>query len=96
MNVALFGATARQWRDANPDLEGNMRDHATIEQLLALSNLESLNAEPIRMGWAQSERIQQLNKSAITQMQTLINAAQKLKRAAGEKKDPDDPEQIEK
>lgn len=83
LNVALFGMTARQWRDANPTLEGNMRDHATIEQLLVLSNMESINAELIRMGLSQSERVKQLNQTAITQMQTLTNASQKLLQELG-------------
>ena len=71
LNVALFGQTAKQWRDANPTLDGNMRDHATIEQLLVLANLESLNAEFIHMNLAQGERIQRLNEIAIRQMKTL-------------------------
>ena len=78
LNVALFGRTAKQWRDANPQLEGNMRDHATVEQLLVLANLESLNAELIRLGWAAPERLQQLNKTAIAQMKSLTAAARKL------------------
>src|SRR6266571_3215044 len=57
LNVALFGHTARQWRDANPELDGNMRDHATIEQLLVLANLESLNAEFIHMALPSGERL---------------------------------------
>ncbi len=71
LNVALFGQTAKQWRDANPTLDGNMRDHATIEQLLVLANLESLNAEFIHMHLPQSERVKRLNEIAIRQMQTL-------------------------
>ena len=57
INVALFGKTARQWRDSNPDLEGNMREYATIEQLLVLANIESMNAELIHMGMTQGERL---------------------------------------
>lgn len=57
LNVALFGLTAKQWREANAALEGNMRDHATIEQLLVLANMESLNAEFIHMGLSQGERL---------------------------------------
>src|SRR5450759_1934330 len=53
LNVALFGQTAKQWRDANPKLEGNMRDYATIEQLLVLANIEGMNAELIHMGLSQ-------------------------------------------
>ena len=96
LNVALFGATARKWRDANPDLDGNMRDHASIEQLLVLSNLESINAELIRMGCSQSERIQQLNKSAITQMQTLTSVAQKLQQTSSKINPPDKPKRVRK
>jgi len=71
LNVALFGQTARQWRDANTDLDGNMRDHATIEQLLVLANLESMNAEFIHMALPQGERLKRLNQIAIRQMRTL-------------------------
>lgn len=78
LNVAIFGQTAKQWKDANPDLSGNQRDNATIHQLLVLANLESLNAELIRMGLQQSARIQQLNQSAIAQLQSLANAALRL------------------
>jgi hypothetical protein len=73
LNVALFGITAKQWRDANPNAEGNIRDGATIEQLVVLSNLESINAVLIHQGLQQSERLLQLNKIAITQMKSLIN-----------------------
>ncbi len=71
LNVALFGQTAKQWRDANPTLDGNMRDHATIEQLLVLANIEGMNAEFIHMRLAQGERLKRLNQIAIRQMQTL-------------------------
>ncbi len=71
LNVALFGHTAAEWRSQNPGQQGNMRDHATIEQLLVLANLESLNAELIHMGLAQSERLGRLNQIAIRQMQIL-------------------------
>jgi hypothetical protein len=71
LNVALFGKTAKQWRDENPDSEGNIRDYSTIEQLLVLANLESLNAEFIRMGLPQSERLVKLNQTAIRQMKSL-------------------------
>ena len=71
LNVALFGQTARQWRDANPKLDGNMRDHATIEQLLVLANLEGMNAEFIHMALPQGDRLKRLNQIAIRQMQTL-------------------------
>ena len=72
LNVALFGMTAIQWRMANPDKEGNMRDYATLEQLVVLSNMESLNAVFIRQGLSSAERLQQLNQIAITQMRSLI------------------------
>jgi len=71
LNVALFGHTARQWRDANPKLEGNMRDYASIEQLLVLANIEGMNAEFIHMGLTQGERLKRLNEIAIRQMRTL-------------------------
>ena len=75
LNVALFGQTARQWRDANPTLYGNMRDHAAIDQLLVLANLESMNAEFIHMNLPQGERLKRLNQIAIRQMQTLAGYA---------------------
>ena len=78
LNVALFGPTARQWRDANPKLDGNMRDHATIEQLLVLANLESLNAELIHMALPSAERLTKLNAIAIRQMRTLTASAARL------------------
>jgi hypothetical protein len=73
LNVALFGLTAKQWREANPDAEGNIRDHAPLEQLVVLSNLESLNSVLIRQGLSQPERLQKLNEIAITQMRTLLS-----------------------
>lgn len=75
LNVAMFGQTAKAWRDANPTLDGNMRDHATIEQLLVLANIEGMNAEFIHMGLAQGERLRRLNAIAIRQMQVLITAS---------------------
>jgi KilA-N domain len=72
LNMALFGITAKQWRDKNPDVSGNIRDEATIEQLVVLSNLESINAVLIHQGLSQSERLTQLNKIAITQMKSLL------------------------
>ena len=71
LNVALFGQAAQQWRAANPKLEGNMRDYATIEQLLVLANIEGMNAEFIHMQLPQGERLKRLNQIAIRQMQTL-------------------------
>ncbi len=74
LNVALFSRTAKQWRDSNPTLDGNMRDHATIEQLLVLANIEGMNAEFIHMRLAQRERLKRLNAIAIRQMQLLLSA----------------------
>ena len=79
LNVALFGQTAKQWRDAHPDAEGNLRDHAPLEQLVVLTNLESLNSVLIRQGLPQPERLRKLNEIAITQMRTLL-AANNVKR----------------
>ena len=75
LNVALFGQTAQQWREANPKLENNMRDYATIEQLLVLANIEGMNAEFIHMGLLHGERLKRLNQIAIRQMQTLTHAS---------------------
>lgn len=72
LNVALFGITAAQWRQANPDQAGNMRDAATLEQLVVLSNLESINAVLIHQRLAAPERLAQLNAIAITQMRSLV------------------------
>jgi hypothetical protein len=72
LNVALFGQTAKQWRDDNPALEGNMRDYASIEQLLVLANIEGMNAELIHMGLTQGDRLKRLNEIAIRQMKTLM------------------------
>lgn len=71
LNVALFGQTAKQWRDANKNSEGNIRDYGTIEQLLVLANLESMNAEFIRMNLPQAERLKKLNQIAIQQLKSL-------------------------
>ncbi|MDO9341585.1 MAG: KilA-N domain-containing protein [Bacteroidales bacterium] len=72
LNVALFGLTAKQWRDENPKAEGNIRDMASIEQLVVLSNLESINAVLIHQGLQQRERLKQINSIAITQMKSLL------------------------
>ncbi|MBL1408235.1 hypothetical protein [Sphingobacterium faecale] len=79
--MALFGVTAKQWCESNPELKGNMRDEATIEQLVVLSNLESINALLIQQGLPQSHRLIELNKVAITQMKSLLQsqAIKKLK-----------------
>jgi hypothetical protein len=71
LNVALFGKTAKQWRDANPKQEGNIRDYANIEQLLVLANMESMNAEFIRMELPQGQRLIKLNQIAIAQLKSL-------------------------
>lgn len=81
LNVALFGITAKDWRENNPKEKGNIRDVASLEQLVVLSNLESINALLIQQGLTQSDRLIQLNKVAITQMKSLIEttAIKKLK-----------------
>jgi hypothetical protein len=81
LNVALFGMTAKEWRDMNIDKIGNIRDYATLEQLVVLSNMESINALLIRQGLQQNERLIELNKVAITQMKSLLesNSMKKLK-----------------
>lgn len=71
LNVAMFGITAKEWREANPDKEGNIRDYATINELICLSNMENLNAVFINDGMAQTERLIKLNQIAIQQMKVL-------------------------
>ena len=71
LNMALFGFTAKDWRDTHPDLQGNVRDYATVNQLICLSNMESLNSVLINDGVPQSERLQKLNQIAISQMTVL-------------------------
>ena len=78
LNVALFGKTAKMWRDENPDLKGNIRDYASIQQLIILINLESMNSELIKLGLSQSERAVHLNKMAIEQLTTLNKYDNKL------------------
>ena len=73
LNVAMFGMTAREWREANPELKGNIRDYASINQLICLSNMENLNAVFINDGLSQRERLEKLNKIAIQQMKVLEN-----------------------
>jgi hypothetical protein len=75
LNMALFGKTASDWRNENPGTEGNIRDYATLEQLVVLTNLESLNAVLIEQGLPSSDRLLQLNKIAIQQLKTLFNHA---------------------
>jgi hypothetical protein len=79
LNTALFGKTARQWRDEYPRQNGNIRDYATIEQLVVLSNMESTNALLIHQGLTQSERLIQLNQMAITQMKSLLSHKMSVK-----------------
>ena len=76
LNVALFGKTAAQWRNENPDADGNVRDAAALEQLVVLSNLESINALLIHQGLPQGERLRQLNAIAITQLKSLLGYKQ--------------------
>jgi hypothetical protein len=79
LNVALFGITAKQWRDTNPATKGNNRDEATLEQLVVLSNLESINAILIQQDLEQPERLKQLNQIAITQMKSLLQHSSLIK-----------------
>ena len=72
LNVALFGITAKQWRDAYPDEKGNLRDKASLEQLIVLSNLESINGLLVSQGLSQRDRLVQLNNVAIVQMKSLV------------------------
>jgi hypothetical protein len=72
LNVALFGITSKEWRENNANLKGNIRDFASLEQLVVLSNMESINALLIRQGMLQNERLVQLNRVAITQMKSLV------------------------
>lgn len=75
LNVALFGITAKEWREANADKTGNIRDYASLEQLVVLSNMESINALLIQQGLLQLDRLFQLNKVAITQMKSLVESS---------------------
>jgi hypothetical protein len=74
LNVALFGNTAKQWRESNPDKQGNIRDGASLEQLVVLSNLESINALLLHQGLPQTERLKRLNEAAIQQMKSLLSS----------------------
>jgi hypothetical protein len=80
LNMALFGKTAKQWRDENPNAKGNIRDESSLEQLVVLSNLESINAMLIKQNLSQAERLLQLNEMAITQMKSLVNRPNTIKR----------------
>ena len=75
LNMALFGKTSKQWRAENPELKGNMRDHATIEQLLVMANLEAINALLLEQGIPQRNRLEQLRKMAISQLKTLTQSS---------------------
>jgi len=88
LNVALFGMTAKEWRQANPDANGNIRDEATLQQLIVLSNMESLNAEFIRLGLPQKERLMRLNAGAKHMMKSLLDSAgiERLKQLEAPKK----------
>jgi len=81
LNVALFGFTAKEWRDSNPDKSGNIRDYVTLEQLVVLSNMKSINALLIRQELPQNKRLVELNKIAIAQMKSLLesNSIKKIK-----------------
>lgn len=87
LNVALFGQTAKQWTNLHPNTSGNMRDDANIEQLIVLANLESLNAEYIKLWLSQAERIQLLNQAAIGQMTSLMQNTESLKHIIEKQKD---------
>ena len=80
LNVAMFGMTALEWRDSHPDLKGNVRDYATVNELICLSNMENLNAVFIGEGLPQHERLVRLNQIAIHQMQVLEDVNKKLLR----------------
>lgn len=75
LNVALFGVTARQWRESNPDLDGNICDYASINELICLSNMESMNSVLIEEGLPQPDRLVRLNEMAIRQMEILSGIA---------------------
>jgi len=77
LNVAMFGMTAKQWRDNNPGQKGNIRDYATVNQLICLSNMENLNAVFINEGFPPQERLEKLNRIAIEQMKVLGNIGER-------------------
>ncbi len=80
LNMALYGITAADWRASNPEKDGNIRDHSSLEQLLVLANMESINAELIRMELSQKERIVKLNEIARQQMKSLLNMPSSIKK----------------
>ena len=79
LNVALFGKTAAEWREENPDKKGNIRDYATVEQLLVVANMESYNAILIAQGLPQAERLKLLNTMADSQLRVLLTSPKRLK-----------------
>lgn len=95
LNMALFGITAKGWREQHPGVEGNIRDHATIHQLIVLVNLESMNAELIKQGVSLRERLAYLNRMSIEQMKSLLNSAaaerlnQSIQQVLPEKTEPE-------
>lgn len=84
LNVALFGVTARKWREVNPALKGNIRDHANVHQLVCLAKLESMNAHFIEQGMVQPERLVKFNELAIRQMRMLVDKSLSVLHPAGE------------
>ena len=74
--MALFGKTAKTWREENPEKEGNLRDYASVEQLVVLANMESYNAEMIKQSLSPQERLEKLNAMAIGQLQVLLKSKQ--------------------
>mgnify|MGYP001620181306 FL=1 len=74
LNMALYGKTAKMWRDNNPHKEGNIRDYSTVEQLVILANLEGINAELIKQGFSQKDRLRRLNTTAISQMKSILGS----------------------
>ena len=87
MMMKSFGKTAQQWRKENPGKEGNIRDYSSIEQLLVLANMESMNAEFIKMKLPQGERLKKLNTIAITQLKSLAGNTSLRKLTDGKNKD---------
>ncbi len=90
LNMALFGMTAKEWRDGHPDEKGNIRDYADVSQLVCLSNLENLNAHFIRDGMPQPERLRRLNQTAIHQMKLLTDDTRIKRLETREKRDRDE------
>lgn len=90
LNVAMFGMTAQEWREKHPDEKGNIRDYASINELICLSNLENLNAVFIQEGLPQGERLMKLNAVAIHQMQVLMDVTGRTLFLPGDKKESSD------